>query len=322
MSNSPSGLGRRPLVSVVMPSFNSAATIEATLRSVVAQTYPSLEIIVVDDGSSDDTVERARAVACDRPIQVVAEGRNQGAPRARNRGAELAKGELLAFLDSDDSWSPEKVERQVEAMLAAPETVLCYTQIRHDDHLGREIYTSEYARSGALGPELLTRNVVGSTSSVMIRRDAFFGVGGFDPGFTACQDWDLWVRLAQAGPFACCAAPFTQLLHHHGTRISNNGRRRLRGYLQYYRRHLRPLRRSGAIDLTSFRNAFADVLLQAGRRRAALRFYLGGWRGGRGSPRALLLVGLTLAGCSYGQMRQLNQGMDQLRGKLRALRGI
>lgn len=311
-----------PLISVVMPSYNSADTIEASLRSVVAQTYPALEIIVVDDGSSDETVARARAIPCERPIQVVAEGRNQGAPRARNRGAELAKGEFLAFLDSDDTWSPDKLDRQIQAMLAAPETVLCYTQIRHDDHLGREIYTSEYERSGALGADLLARNVVGSTSSVMIRRDAFFRVGGFDPGFTACQDWDLWVRLAEAGPFACCAAPLTQLLHHRGTRISNNGRRRLKGYLQFYRRHLRPLRGRGEMDLTAFRNAFADVLLQAGRRRSALRFYLGGWRGGRGSPRALLLVGLTLAGCSYGRMRQINQGMDELRGKLRSMRGI
>lgn len=311
-----------PLVSVVMPSFNSAETIEASLRSVVAQTYPAIEIIVVDDGSSDDTVARARAVPSDRPILVEAEGRNQGAPRARNRGAELAKGEFLAFLDSDDSWSPEKLAEQVQAMLAAPEVVLCYTRIRHDDHLGREIYTSEYARSGMLGPELLTRNVVGSTSSVMIRRDAFFAVGGFEPAFTACQDWDLWVRLAEAGPFACCAQPFTQLLHHRGTRISNNGRRRLKGYLQYYRRHLRPLRRSEGVDLTPFRNAFADVLLQAGRRRAAARFYLGGWSGGRGNSRSLLLVGLTLAGCSYRQMRQFNEGMDQLRGRVRAMRGI
>jgi glycosyltransferase involved in cell wall biosynthesis len=321
LSADPTSASRTPLVSVVMPSFNSADTIEATLRSVVAQTYPAFEIIVVDDGSSDDTVARARAVPSERPILVEAEGRNQGAPRARNRGAELAKGEFLAFLDSDDSWSPDKLERQVQAMLAAPEAVLCFTQIRHDDHLGREIYTSEYARSGALGAELLTRNVVGSTSSVMIRRDAFFRVGGFDPAFTACQDWDLWVRLAGEGPFACCAAPLTQLLHHHGVRISNNGRRRLKGYLQFYRRHLRPLRQNGAIDLTPFLNAFADVLLQAGRRRAAMRFYCGAWRGGRGSPRALLLVGLTLAGCSYGRMRQINQGMDQLRGRMRAMRG-
>ncbi|CAN7293487.1 glycosyltransferase family A protein [Phenylobacterium sp. LjRoot225] len=321
-SAAPKTASRTPLVSVIMPSFNSADTIEASLRSVVAQTYPALEIIVVDDGSRDDTVTRARAVPCERPILVEAEGRNQGAPRARNRGAELAKGEFLAFLDSDDSWSPDKIERQVQAMLAAPEAVLCYTQIRHDDHLGRVIYTSEYTRSGALGAELLTRNVVGSTSSVMIRRDAFFGVGGFDPGFTACQDWDLWVRLAEAGPFACCAAPLTQLLHHRGTRISNNGQRRLKGYLQFYRRHLRPLHRGGRIDLTPFRNAFADVLLQAGRRRAARRFYLGGWRGGRGSPRALFLVGLTLAGCSYGRMRQINQGLDQVRGRVRAMRGM
>jgi glycosyltransferase involved in cell wall biosynthesis len=315
--NESSAVAGVPLVSVVMPSYNSADTIEASLRSVIAQTYPAIEIIVVDDGSRDETVARVRAMSCTRPLRVVAEGRNQGAPRARNRGAQLASGQFLAFLDSDDTWSPDKLAQQVKALLAAPEAVLCYTQIRHHDHLGREIYTSEYKRTGALAADLLTRNVVGSTSSVMIRKQAFFQVGGFDPDFAACQDWDLWVRLADVGVFTCCAAPLTQLMHHRGTRISNNGRRRLKGYLQFYRRHVRPRRRQGKSELAAFRNAFADVLLQAGRRRAAVRFYLDAGRAGRGNARALVLAGLVIAGCSYGTMRRVNQGLDQFRAQLR-----
>src|ERR1700728_3850120 len=108
-----------PLVSVVIPTYNRAATIGRTLDSVVRQTHRPLEIIVVDDGSSDDTLRAVDRQGCTVPLTVLALGDNQGAAAARNQGIALARGDFVAFLDSDDEWQPDKIAKQLAALDAA-----------------------------------------------------------------------------------------------------------------------------------------------------------------------------------------------------------
>ncbi|HIE08163.1 MAG TPA: glycosyltransferase family 2 protein, partial [Desulfarculaceae bacterium] len=122
-----------PLVSVVIPTFNRAAAVSRAVRSVLAQTYPEIEIIVVDDGSTDNSAELLRH-EFGMQIKLLCLPRNHGVSYARNRGFELSRGSFVAFLDSDDLWSPEKTERQLTFMQARPDLLISQTDeiwIRH-----------------------------------------------------------------------------------------------------------------------------------------------------------------------------------------------
>jgi glycosyltransferase involved in cell wall biosynthesis len=174
-----------PTVSVIIPAFNAAATIGVALRSALAQSYRPLEIIVVDDGSSDAT---AGIVSGFRPAVRLRHQPNSGCGPARNTGAKAAEGDWLAFLDADDAWLPRKLERQVP-----------FTQ---DSSVG-VVNTRARARSGRpLGTcfsfeELWRQNDL-IVSSSLVRRTAFECVGGFWAE-RYCEDYHMWLRLAAAG---------------------------------------------------------------------------------------------------------------------------
>jgi glycosyltransferase involved in cell wall biosynthesis len=184
-----------PEVSVVIPAFNAQRTLSATLRSVLAQTLQDLEIIVVNDGSSDATEAVANDVS-DPRIRVVSVV-NGGVARARNRGVAEAQAELVAFLDADDLFHPSKLELQVGCLAGNMDSDICVTAATRVD-----------AQANPLGPMplldaeddcqalLLRSMVVGCISSAVIRKSALESVGGFNPDFSQCADWDLWLRLS------------------------------------------------------------------------------------------------------------------------------
>lgn len=191
---------RSPSVSVVIPTRNRAATVERALRSVLAQTALPGEVIVVDDASTDDTASRLQRYAGDR-VQVRRLPECGGGSRARNLGIDAARGDWVAFLDSDDEWRPEKLERQL-ARLDAPDgpglSVVYCRRIMRDHLSGREVPVRSPLREGNVFPALLSGWEV-STSQVMVTRAALTQVGGFDPALPGSQDYDLWLRLAAAG---------------------------------------------------------------------------------------------------------------------------
>jgi glycosyltransferase involved in cell wall biosynthesis len=193
-----------PLVSVIIPCYNSAATVARALDSALGQTYPALEVVVVDDASRDRTCEIVRARAADERVRLVALPRNGGPAAARNAGVEAARGAYVAFLDSDDEWMPGKIAAQVTALEAEPSASLCGCDSIWVFSDGLTIQTRETDRPmpGTESWKRLLSYAFVHTSYVLARRDLVLRLGGFDRDLLVGEDQDLWIRLALAGDVA------------------------------------------------------------------------------------------------------------------------
>ncbi len=184
-------------VSVIIPTHDRAQVLCRALDSVLAQTVAPAEIIVVDDGSTDNT---AGLVAERYPQVSYLYQPNQGVSKARNSGFEQSRGEWLAFLDSDDEWLPEKLERQMAALRQQPGFRLCHTDevwIRNGKRVNP---MNKHAKSGGFIFENCLPLCAISPSSVLIRRDLFERHEGFDEQLPACEDYDLWLRICVSDP--------------------------------------------------------------------------------------------------------------------------
>lgn len=184
-----------PLVSIIIPTYNRAGYLREALASVVAQTYPSLEIIVVDDGSSDDTAAVVKEF--DRPVCFIRQ-QNQGVATARNRGFQESHGQFVGFLDDDDTYSPQKIALQVKKLTAQPALGFVHTRYTTTDPQG-----NVYERAGLLPdrnhlPAFLSGNYIWM-SSPLIRRTVLEEVGGFDAALSTAADYDLWLRILDRG---------------------------------------------------------------------------------------------------------------------------
>jgi glycosyltransferase involved in cell wall biosynthesis len=186
----------QPLVSVIIPTFDRAPWVGEAIASVLAQTYPHLELIVADDGSHDATSEVVQAFG---PALTYIRQPHAGVSAARNRGVAASCGELVAFLDSDDLWLPGKIAAQV-ALLQQPQAQACYTDeiwIRHGVRVNSKHIHQKH--SGWLFEPSLPRCII-SPSSILLRRTLWDQLGGFDESLPACEDYDLWLRLTLVTP--------------------------------------------------------------------------------------------------------------------------
>lgn len=192
-----------PRVTVVLITYNGAARIEQALGQALRQTYPSLEVVVVDDGSRDGTADVARTAAAGDPRVRIVSQPNGGPASARNRGIHEARGELVAFLDDDDLWSPHKLDAQVRLLDRDPEVALvsCYSALVDGDGVALGWRLGGEAR-GRVYDEMLEWDMISGGSVALARRSALVAAGGFDEGLPMRSDWDLWIRLARAHPFA------------------------------------------------------------------------------------------------------------------------
>jgi O-antigen biosynthesis protein len=198
-----------PLVSVVVPTYNRATLVCRAVRSVLAQTFPDYEVLVVDDGSTDETEEAVRSIP-DPRVHYLRQSRNRGVSAARNRGIRAARGEFIAFLDSDDEWLPEKLERQVRVLQEAPEEVgLVYSGVRSVDGSGSG-WTFRPRHRGDVYGEILEANPIHSGSSVMVRRNVVRTAGFFDEGIPAIEDFDYWIRIARFYRFEAVDEPLVR----------------------------------------------------------------------------------------------------------------
>jgi glycosyltransferase involved in cell wall biosynthesis len=211
-----------PKVSVVIPTYNRAATVPRAIESVLAQTVTDLEVIVVDDGSSDETGKVLSEIFGDR-IRYYAQA-NQGASVARNRGVEEARGEWIAFLDSDDLWESEKLEWQFKALQRfGPRCGGCYTDTRFFNHPETrtmfQMVEDEYRHEGPMGvnPDILQRLVrpggagmVVCLSSLLASADMVRKTGGFDPKLLYSQDSEFMFRLAMLTGFCYVNLPLVR----------------------------------------------------------------------------------------------------------------
>jgi len=187
----------RPAVTVVIPTFNRASTVVRAIRSVLGQTCQDWEIIVVDDASTDGTEQAVRGLSDDR-IRYIRHDRNRGGGAARNTGISHARGEYVAFLDSDDEWLPEKLEKELEIFRnSASEVGLVYTGEMILDETGRVLKTCMATKSGRVYEALLDSCFIGSCSRVTVKKQALARAAGFDETLASHQDWDLWLKVAK-----------------------------------------------------------------------------------------------------------------------------
>ncbi|MDA9405999.1 glycosyltransferase family 2 protein [Bradyrhizobium sp. CCBAU 45384] len=197
------------LISVVIPAFNASATIDETLRSVRSQSHRELEIIVVDDGSTDDTVAVVqRHLVQDSRVTII-EQRNAGVAAARNAGWQAARADFVAFIDADDLWTPRKIEQQLQALLKAGErTGLVYSWYDWIDADSRVSARSDPVfHAGEVLDYLCQGNFIGNGSSALVRREALIAAKGFESGLRAsgaegCEDLLFYCRVAEAYHFA------------------------------------------------------------------------------------------------------------------------
>ena len=185
------------MVSVIIPAYNRAHTLRRSVESVLAQTYDDLEVIVVDDGSTDSTEAVVRAIP-DARVRYVRQI-NQGACAARNHGVELARGEYIAFQDSDDLWYPDKLEKQLRAMREQNAAIVCCRLAQRDaDGSVRNIPVSFPS-----GFRSITDDLFGIGTQTLLARREVFGRFRFDPEMPRFQEFELLVRIVIAYPLYC-----------------------------------------------------------------------------------------------------------------------
>ncbi len=205
------------LVSVVIPTFNRASMVREAIRSVLDQKDAAFELIVVDDGSQDETPEVLASFGSS--IRVLRQP-NRGVSAARNLGVAAARGRWIAFLDSDDLWKPEKLRRQMEYLRNHPDCRICQTEEIWIQN-GRRRNPRRYHRkpSGYCFDKLLERCLI-SPSAVMIRKDLLESLGGFDESLPACEDYDLWLRIGCRHPVGLVPEPLVVKRGGHSDQLS------------------------------------------------------------------------------------------------------
>jgi glycosyltransferase involved in cell wall biosynthesis len=226
-----------PAVTVVLPTRNRAAILRRAIDSALAQTYRDLELIVVDDASTDATGETVRSVS-DARIRYLRHDVNQGVAAARNTAIQMARGRYVAFLDDDDEWLPTKLERQLELFAASPPAVgAVYSgSIKVDRSSGAELSRIAPSKRGSIFDSLLARNWVGPTSAVLVLKECLDRVGTFDTSLPYGEDQDLWIRLAREFEFDYVPEPLIRFYVQEAG-LSKDRARILSGHVAFFRKH-------------------------------------------------------------------------------------
>ena len=237
-------------VSVIIPTYNRAWALNDAIESVMAQDYHDFEIVVVDDGSTDNTSEILQAF----PEILVVRQDTQGVSAARNAGIDRASGRLIAFLDSDDLWLPAKLSTQVGFFDSNPDALICQTEeiwIRNGLRVNPKKRHKKF--SGMIFERSLELCIV-SPSAVMMRSLLFDEVGGFDETLPVCEDYDLWLRIACRFPVHLIDVPLVIKRGGHADQLS-----RKRGIDQYRIQALKKTIESGLLNPDQYDAAVATL---------------------------------------------------------------
>jgi glycosyltransferase involved in cell wall biosynthesis len=290
--------GRNRLVSIVIPTYNRAELVARAVHSVLSQTYPNLEVIIVDDSSTDDTQNRIKTLQdLDHRVRYIRHDRNRGAQAARNTGIQAAKGRYVAFLDSDNEWLPRKLERQIILFSPknnSPGTVYCgYWKVSVDGDVLNE-YMPRYrglVYKQALG-EWLT-----DTSTLVVRKDILEKIHGFDENISAYQEWDLCIRLAREREFDFVPECLTLYHEHTLPTISKDFLRDANGYLcviEIYRKEI--LRECGRRTLSRHYLIAGRLFVLADQFDLARAYFLKSIRYDPLNIKAMIHMGASLFG--------------------------
>jgi glycosyltransferase involved in cell wall biosynthesis len=280
------------LVTVVVPSFNRASTIEAALRSIQRQTCALWEAVVVDDGSVDDGADRvARLASEDSRIRLIRHGHNRGAQAARNTGIYAARTKWIAFLDSDDEWMPESLELRLDAARRSRLHVIHTGAYVIRENGDKSLYELP-ATQGWVYTQLL-KQPGPMFQSLLVVREAFTKIGGLDERIVALQEWETSIRLAKHYQFGFLATPTFLWDCRASDTITKDRRRDAMGYEQVVQKHFFSMLRTGPETLSTHYRKLALRYTQANAKPQALRtsLYAKFWQLARSAPRALRNAG-------------------------------
>ncbi|GBD39772.1 UDP-Glc:alpha-D-GlcNAc-diphosphoundecaprenol beta-1,3-glucosyltransferase WfgD [bacterium HR37] len=227
-----------PEVSVIIPTYNRAGFLRSAIRSVLNQTFQDFEIIVVDDGSIDCSAKEVVNEFRDPRIRYIRHEVNRGGSAARNTGIKASRGRYIAFLDDDDEWLPEKLQKQIEVLYSSPERVGgVYTGFlildRSNERLLRRWIPS---KRGYLLSELAKENCIKTTSTLLLRKECFDKVGLFDENLASSQDYDMWIRISKKFHFECVEEPLVKY-YMHENKITTNYENLINGMESMLEKH-------------------------------------------------------------------------------------
>lgn len=265
-------MSTNPLVSVVIPTYNRAHLLGRALKSVLFQTYEHLDVIVVDDASTDNT-EEVLASFRDRRLRYIRHERNKGGSAARNTGIALSEGEYIAFLDSDDEWLPYKVEKHLRVFSEDPGCGVVFSAHIEIDRHGLTRVHRDMGPEGWIYKDLLVSAVVGTTSAVVVKRECFETAGLFDETLPSCQDWDMWIRIAKNYRFRRISEPLVRY-YWHGNQISTNFEAVYKGHLAILQKYKEEIMKLGSWALARHYLRLGHCLRNAGFMKEARRYYL------------------------------------------------
>jgi glycosyltransferase involved in cell wall biosynthesis len=211
----------KPHVSVIIPTYNRSSLLFEAVKSVLSQTYDNFELIIVDDGSTDSSKSSIAPLLKNTPRSTTyLESKNRGVSTARNLGAQHAQGEWLAFLDSDDRWTPEKLQLQMEYLKSNPECRVVHGEeiwIRNGRRVNQKI---KHAKSGGrIFTDCLKLCLI-SPSTVVLAKELYHEMQGFDPSFPVCEDYDLWLKITSKYEVGFITTPVTIKYGGHSDQLS------------------------------------------------------------------------------------------------------
>ncbi len=229
-----------PLVDIVIPVYNGASHLRETLATIEQQTYENCFVYIVDDCSKDETASILAEHRSKFPLKIIRHSENSGLSAARNSGIAAGAGTYVAILDADDLWRPEKIERQVQLFETSDPSVGIVSadfQIIDEHGMMPDDTIYDYCRdiTPATRQQLVLGNVVSGGSAALIKRECFARCGGFDECLSACEDWEMWHRIAAAFAIRILREPLV-LVRRHSQSMQGDTPRMLKNRIEVFRR--------------------------------------------------------------------------------------
>lgn len=254
-------MGNTPLVSVVIATYNMGNYLPLAIRSALDQTYANVEVLVIDDGSTDETSAAVKSFLADPRLIYIRHQPNVGQALAKNHGVREARGEFVAFLDADDYWHASKLERQLALFDRRPSLGVVFSRVMYIDEQGKESRTSDNAlfRGRVSGPLLITNFIAFGTT--VVRKECFECLGSFDESFRMGIDYDLWLRFSTLYEFDYIDQPLLYYRVWSG-QMSNDCRNRYINGIRIMENFLN--RFPGAVDARTVSEAWAHTYVGFG----------------------------------------------------------
>lgn len=263
---------KNPLVSVVIPTYNREKTIVRAINSVLNQTYTNLELIVVDDNSKDNTESVIQEYITDKRLKYIKLTKNVGGGGARNKGITEAKGEFVAFQDSDDEWMLDKLEKQMAVFQNRPDVDVIFCQMKRILGDSTIIYPKKNPTNNTnLYTSFLKENYIG-TPTAIIKKEKLVANKGFDENLPRLQDWDLFIRLAKNGKFHMLNEVLCDVYLQENS-ISNNSDALYIALNQFDKKYHNEIILLSKYDRSSIYEKYGSLLINDGRIKQGKLFF-------------------------------------------------